>query len=104
VIIRVDIDETICDTPYCMDDNGSLKREYHNSVPAIESIAKINRLYEAGHTIIYWTSRGSRTKINWRELTEKQLSNWEAKYHELHLDKPYYDLIIDDKAKIIEDI
>ena len=104
MIIRVDIDETICDTPYIMEHNGSLKRDYHSSVPAMANIAKINSWYDAGNTIIYWTSRGSRTKIDWRELTESQLERWGAKYHELHLDKPYYDLIIDDKAKIIEDI
>ena len=99
MIIRVDIDETICFTPYV---DG--KRDYENSVPFRDMVDKINQLYDAGNTIIYWTSRGSRTKIDWTELTKYHLACWGAKYHELHLDKPYYDLIIDDKAKVIEDI
>ncbi len=98
MIIRVDIDETICYTPYMTDENGNKKRDYYNSSPYKHNIEKINTAYDEGHTIIYWTSRGSRTKIDWRELTERQLANWGAKYHELHLDKPYYDFIIDDKA------
>ena len=36
--------------------------------------------------------------INWRELTEKQLKEWGAKYHQLRLDKPSYDVFIDDKT------
>jgi hypothetical protein len=93
--IRVDIDLTICDTP--IDEAGM--PDYRASKPFPERISRINHLYEEGHIIIYWTSRGSRTGIDWRELTERQLREWGCRYHELHLDKPYYDVLYDDKAQ-----
>jgi hypothetical protein len=63
-----------------------------------------NRLYEEGHTIVYWTARGSRKQIDHTELTKKQLKTWGAKYHELRVDKPFYDLFIEDKALRIEEL
>ena len=66
-------------------------------------IEKINKLYEQGNTIVYWTSRGSRKQINWYTLTKSQLDSWGVKYHELRVDKPYYDLFIDDKTLRIEE-
>lgn len=95
-IIYVDIDETICKT--------SDDRNYVNSIPIKENIDKINKLYDEGHTIVYWTARGSRKQINWYTLTKYQLDSWGAKYHELRVDKPYYDLFIDDKTLPIEKI
>ena len=95
-VIYVDIDETICETPE--------PRNYHNAKPIKENIDKINRLYDDGNTIVYWTARGSRTQINWYDLTKKQLDEWGVKYHELFVDKPYYDLFIDDKTLRIEEI
>ena len=53
---------------------------------------------------MYWNARGSRKQIDWRELTTKQLNEWGAKYHELKVDKPFYDLFIEDKAFRIEEI
>lgn len=93
-IIRVDIDETICTTP--------TPRNYFKAVPIKKNIQKINKLYDEGHTIVYWTARGSKTQINWYNLTKKQLDSWGAKYHELKVDKPYYDLFIDDRTIPIE--
>jgi hypothetical protein len=89
-VIYVDIDETICTTPK--------SRDYNDALPVTENIKKINKLYDEGNTIVYWTSRGSRKQINWYELTYKQLNEWGAKFHELQVDKPYYDLFIDDKT------
>ena len=63
-----------------------------------------NKLYDEGNTIVYWTARGSRKQIDWRELTEKQLKEWGAKYHELEVDKPFYDLFIEDKSCRIEEL
>lgn len=95
-IIYVDIDETICETP--------TPRNYFNSKPLKENIEKINNLYDKGNTIVYWTARGSKTQINWYELTKQQLYDWGAKFHELRVDKPYYDLFIDDKTLRIEEL
>ena len=95
-VIYVDIDETICETPE--------PRNYFNAKPIKENIAKINKLYDEGNTIVYWTARGSRTQINWYKLTKQQLIEWGAKHHELNVTKPYYDLFIDDKTLRIEEL
>ena len=95
-VIYVDIDETICTTPE--------SRNYKDAVPLYENILKINKLYEEGNTIVYWTSRGSRKQINWYDLTYRQLNDWGVKFHELRVDKPYYDLFIDDKTLKIEEV
>ena len=95
-VIYVDIDETICTTPK--------SRKYEDSEPIVENIQKINKLYNEGNTIVYWTARGSRKQINWYDLTKLQLDSWGVKYHEVRVDKPYYDLFIDDKTLRIEEI
>ncbi len=89
MLIYVDIDETIC---------HSQNSDYPNSTPIKENIEKVNKLYEEGNTIIYWTARGGNSGIDWTELTVKQLQEWGAKYHEVKLTKPSYDLFIDDKV------
>tara|TARA_Y100000592_G_C5462368_1_gene314693 strand:- start:1834 stop:2133 length:300 start_codon:yes stop_codon:yes gene_type:complete len=95
--IYVDIDETIC--------FYNSKREYPNAVPSKENIAKINKLYDEGHEITYWTARGTVTGINWFDLTKKQLTKWGCKWHNLIVgEKPHYDLLICDKTKRIEEI
>jgi len=95
-IFYVDIDETICETPN--------SRDYKDANPIYKNIDKINKLYDQGNTIVYWTSRGSRKQINWYDLTFDQLNNWGVKFHELRVDKPYYDFLIDDKSLIIENL
>jgi uncharacterized HAD superfamily protein len=89
MIYYVDIDGTICNNT-----NG----KYAEAKPLIEHIEKINRLYDEGHQIVYWTARGGTTGIDWTELTTKQLNEWGVKYHELKMWKPHYDLFICDKA------
>ena len=89
MIIFVDIDETICETPD--------SRNYKESRPIFENIEKVNSLYDKGHTIIYLTARGSGTGLDWKNLTEKQFADWNVKHHELRLGKPFYDLFIDDR-------
>ena len=88
--IYVDIDETICQYEGL--------REYPLATPIARNIEQINFLFEQGHTIVYWTARGARTGIDWTELTTRQLKEWGAKYTELKLGKPDYDLFICDKA------
>jgi hypothetical protein len=95
MIIRIDIDETICVTPQ--------NRDYAASTPLPQNIVKANTLYDAGHTIIYWTSRGTTTGIDWRKVTEEQFSKWGVKYHRLEFGKPNYDLFIDDKVMNTKD-
>ena len=93
MVIYVDIDGTICNT------NGS---DYNDSEPRYEQIYKINKLYDEGNVIIYWTARGTVTQIDWTVLTRNQLNEWGVKYHDVRVGKPQYDLWIDDKSKTIE--
>ena len=89
-----DIDGTICTLT-----NGN----YESATPYEERIDKINKLYDEGHTIIFLTARGMGRSNNtnpnlFKELTEKQLKKWGAKYHKLLMGKPAGDFYIDDKA------
>lgn len=90
MIYYVDIDETIC--------YYKGEKDYPLATPIKENIEKINKLYDDGHTIIYWTARGTVTGLDWYDLTGRQLKEWGAKYHEYKLGKPHYDVFICDKA------
>ena len=92
--IYVDIDNTIAYT------TGT---DYENAKPILERIKVINGLYDKGNNITYWTGRGTVSKIDFTELTKKQLNSWGAKYHNLLLGKPPYDMFIDDKSFNSED-
>ncbi len=95
--IFVDIDETIC---YYSDE-----RRYDLALPIYENINKINKLFDEGHSITYWTARGYVSKIDWYQVTKSQLNKWGCKYHQLSVgEKPAYDLLICDKTKRIEEI
>ncbi len=97
--IYVDIDETIAD----YDVSGP--RDYPLARPIQINIDKINKLYEEGNEITYYTARGSKTGLDWFEITKNQLEEWGAKYHHLSVgEKPPYDLIICDKSRRIEEI
>jgi len=85
----VDIDGTICTIT-----DG----EYTKAVAYTDRIEKINKLFDQGHQIIYWTARGGNTGKDWTTLTKDQLHRWGAKYTELIMRKPSYDVWIDDKA------
>jgi len=96
MIIYVDIDGTIC---------NNKNSDYPNSIPIKENIEKINKLFNEGNTIIYWTARGRTSGIDWTELTNKQLREWGCLFNEIICNqKPNYDLLICDKTKRIEEI
>ena len=96
MIIYVDIDGTICYTE---------NSDYENSIPNFTHIEKINKLYDEGHEIVYWTARGGTTGIDWSELTKRQLNKWCCQYTRIEIrKKPHYDLFIDDKSKRIEEV
>jgi len=89
MIYFVDIDNTICITK-----DG----DYINSEPIIDRIKRINQLYLDGNTIVYWTARGSNSGIDWSDLTTKQLDLWNCLRHDMRMQKPAYDIYIDDKS------
>ena len=89
--IFIDIDETIC--------TNNEARDYSKAKPIKKNISIMNKLYEEGHEITYWSARGTLTGIDWYDITRHQFAKWEVKYHCLILgEKPDYDLLIDDKA------
>ena len=51
-----------------------------------------------GNYITIWTARGAKSGIDHRELTLKQLAEWNIQYDELLMGKPDYDIYIDDKS------
>jgi hypothetical protein len=85
----IDIDNTITKT---------VGTDYENAEPIVERIERFNYLFNLGNEIIYFTARGSKTGINYSELTKRQLKKWGVKYNELIMNKPWADIIIDDKA------
>jgi hypothetical protein len=93
--IYVDIDGTICDTEI---------NDYPNAKPIRANIDKVNRLYDEGNEITYWTARGQSSCVDWMSTTMTQLDKWGCKYHNLLLTKPGFDLLIDDRTKRIEEL
>ena len=89
MIIYVDIDNTITKTDGC---------DYENAKPLYDRIKKINNLYDDNNIIVYWTARGSGSGKQLFKLTHEQLISWGAKFHELRMGKPVFDIFIDDKA------
>jgi len=84
-------------------------RRYDLSEPNYDNIKKINKLHDEGWEIVYWTARGSRSNVDYRNHTLGQLESWGCKFHELITGtspnpKPHFDLLIDDKAKRIEEL
>lgn len=93
----IDIDGTICQEVIIPKSDG--KKDYANHIPLPARIAKVNALYNAGHTIKYMTARGCVSGVDYYDLTKNQLDFWGCKYHELSVgEKENYDIWIDDKA------
>lgn len=88
-IYVLDIDGTICKTP---------KGNYKKAKPIKSRINKINKLYKEGNTIIFYTSRGYATGLNWEALTNYQLKKWKVGHHTVVFGKPYGDVAVDDKG------
>ncbi len=92
---------------YCFDIDGTIctntDGDYKNAEPSESVILKVNKLFNEGNTIYFYTARGATTGINWREITEKQLNKWNVKYHKIFFGKPTADVYIDDKCINIRD-
>lgn len=95
MIIYVDIDETICTNEIC---DPNIPRDYSKSIPIQKNINIVNNLYDSGHTIVYWTARGTQTGQDWSAVTIEQFKSWGVKYHDVKFKKPHYDLFICDKS------
>ena len=86
-----DLDNTLVNT------KGS---DYENSTPIPEAIAKVRGYKDRGDHIIIMTARGSGSKVDWRDFTEKQLNKFGIPYDQLIVGlKPGgVDVFVDDKA------
>lgn len=87
----IDIDNTLCHT------EGT---DYANAKPIPERIAVVNRLYEAGNEVVIWTARGALNGVTLAlaTMTRRQLATWGVKFHQLRMDKPFFDVLVDDRA------
>ena len=96
-IIYIDIDGTLC---------SQTDTNYKEAKPDLETIKKVNKLYDQGNTIIIYTSRyikrshdnPDKSKELGYNFTFNQLKFWGLKFHQLKMGKPQFDIIIDDKA------
>lgn len=82
----IDLDGTICT------EEKMFSRSLAKPIP--KAIESVNSLYEAGHTIIIYTSR---IWIEY-EMTTHWLNFNGVKYHQLVMGKPQGDVWIDDRA------
>lgn len=95
--ICFDIDGVLCE---------QVDGDYAQASPNSEAIALVNRWYDRGCRIVLHTSRfmgraGGDALEAHRigfEFTKNQLAAWGVRYHELHMGKPRYDVVIDDRS------
>ncbi len=99
----IDIDGTIC--------SPTVGRDYHKAEPWQDRIKVLNKLYDEGNYIIYFTARAMgrfadlphsvasvKAKEVLFELTIQRLDDWGVKYHESNMGTPHADYFIDDNA------
>lgn len=87
--IAFDLDGTLCTNT-----NG----DYELAEPYTERIARVNKLHSLGLRILIFSARGATSGRDLRHLTLTQLASWGVKFDELILEKPHFDLLVDDKA------
>ena len=93
----IDIDGTIFHT------SGE---DYNHVTPISGRIEQINKLYDEGHHIAYFTARGmgrfdndaKKAHSRFYYHTKCQLREYGCKFHDLIMGKPAADIYIDDKG------
>lgn len=99
---------------YCFDLDGTLchtdGEDYAGATPNLEAIARVNRLFVAGHEVIIDTARGSGDHRSaaevgeLRALTVQQLARWSVAYTRLRVGhKIPADVYVDDRAVNVAD-
>jgi len=78
-VFLIDIDGTICD-----DIKNEQSYLYPTAKPFLEALSIINKWYEEGNIITFFTARESKD----RYVTESWLARHGFKYHGLVMDKP----------------
>lgn len=85
--IACDLDDSLIN----VSDNGG---DWEKGTPIQDRIDVINKLYDLGWKIIIWSSR----EKDEREETEEQLEKFGIKYSKLKLNKPKFQLLLDNRA------
>ena len=92
MIYVVDIDGTICDTPV---------GQYEKSEPMMDRIEKLNKIYDEGNSIIFYTARGmGRFK---GDGIKDVITSTSFPHLELRMGKQHAHYFIDDKGINSED-
>ena len=90
MIYVFDLHGTLCNT------KGTI---YEEATPMTDRIARVNKLYDEGHTIIIDTARGCGSGKNWFYFTVEQLKGWGVKFHTLRTGVKFgADVFVDDKG------
>ena len=92
MIIGIDIDGVLT--------IETVGHDYENRTPNKKMIAKVNEWREQNNLIVLFSARWEAD----REITIKWLKKHNVKYSTLILDKPPFDLFIDDKSKRPEEV
>ena len=99
----------------CFDIDGVLfsrtfDGNYENATPNKGIISFVKTLKEKGFVIILHTARGTKTGIDWKEITKKPLLDHNIPYDKLVFNKPGSDFYVDDRGisikllkKIVQD-
>mgnify|MGYP003134093156 FL=1 len=95
--IMIDIDGTICKTPG-NHESANDQLGFREAIPYEKRIEYLNKLYDEGHFLHYWTARGCWDGEDYLQETREQLDSWGVKYNDVAVFKPLYDIWIDDKA------
>jgi len=90
-IICFDLDGTLC----------SAEKIYNKQYakPHQDIIDKVNELYYLGNKIIIFTNRNN---LEW-QTTVDWLAEHNVEYHQLIMNKPYYDVYVGDKSHNVKD-
>jgi len=95
-IVCFDLDKTITTKVDGWSTNDYLKAE-----PNHRTIRLMRRCKENGHKVIIYTSRHSHED---RVVTANWLAMYGVPYDAINFDKPFYDFVVDDKMKDIEEL
>jgi len=103
-IIAVDLDGTLTDVAHFPNFEDTTPREmraiFDKVKPNKKMIAKVNRLKEKGYLIYIFTSRNDSHQTQVKKWLERN----GVQYDFFIMNKPYYDLLIDDKSVKPEEI
>jgi uncharacterized HAD superfamily protein len=102
--IAVDIDGTLTRKGYFPNifeiTPTDMAKIYKSVKPDTDMIKIVNSYYKNGYIVYLFTSRSDLHE----RITKKWLDKYKVKYHYFIMNKPYYDIFIDDKAIRPEEI